>query len=148
MSFALACIESPGVETIRIMATRKVRLGGPEGPLARHILSLKEPNWQWDGTDLAQSLCPVEWGESPVWLIWETEDENPRKIHTVSGVSMEFSTDVVLQMELLEKVGDDSYQPLGKFVGEALGLSGGRLTPKAKWTWGTPKMMIGSVTLA
>ena len=147
MSFFLARVEPPGEETIRFISTCKVRLGGAEGPLARHILKLSQPEWQLDGTALAESLRPPEWSDSPVWLIWQSDRECPRKIRKITGLSTEFSTDVLVQMEFLEKISKDTYRPIGKFFGETLGLVGGRLTPQARWTWGAPKMAIGSVTL-
>lgn len=147
MSFSIARIEEKSPGQFQILETRKARLGGPEGPIAKHVLAQAQPDWSLEGPALARSLAPEEWADATLWLIWQAPEEPPYRVSHIPGVSSEFSTDLMVQLELLEAGPDNTYRPLGKLTGEALSLSGGRITPKAKWTWTAPKMSIGSTTL-
>lgn len=147
MSFRLARIEENDCGLFRIAETCKVRLGGSQGPIAKHVLAQEQPEWSISGEVLAESLRPQEWAGGAVWLLWQAPDEPPYRVSHIPGVSSEFSTDLMVQLEVLEIRADGSLRPLGKLTGEALSLSGGRLTPNAKWTWCAPKMSLGSTTL-
>jgi hypothetical protein len=147
MSFALARIEEKPDGTFALLEKSKVRLGGPDGPIARHVLAQTQAEWALDGTELAVVLRPPDWGEAPVWLIWQAPEESPSRVQRIPGVSSEFSTDLMVQLEILQPTDEGTFRPLGKLTGEALSLTGGLLTPKAKWVWTAPKMAIGSTTL-
>ena len=64
----------------------------------------------------------------------------------ICGVSREFATELLVQTELLEPVGD-SFRGTGRRSNEALRLLGGRVTPKARWVWAAPRMSIGSTVV-
>lgn len=149
MSFYLARLEETSPGAYALAETRKIRLGGPDGPIARHVLSLsnEKGDWVFQGAELAEVLRPSEWENAPVWLVWRAPDEPPYRVSCIPGVSSEFTTEVMVQMEVLESTDGTSWRPVGKFTGEALRLTGGRMTPRAKWTWAAPKMIIGSTTV-
>jgi hypothetical protein len=127
----------------------KVRLAGPEGPLARHILSLPgDSNGEWNlsSGELIALLPPAPHSgpETPL-LLWDSgePDTYPMRVLHFSGVSREFETELLVHMELLEPV-NSHLRGTGRVTNEALRLMGGRLTPKARWVWSAPKMSIGS----
>jgi hypothetical protein len=127
----------------------KVRMAGPAGPLARHILSLPaESNGEWhlNAAELSK-LLPVphsSGGELPL-LLWDSgeSDCHPMRVLHFSGVSREFETELLVHMEILEPMASHM-RGTGRITNEALRLLGGRLTPKAKWLWAPLKMSIGS----
>ncbi len=130
----------------------KVRVGGPEGPLARHILSLPPESdgvWSLSCAELALMLpvSPATGDEHPL-LLWESGDPDsvPMRVVHFSGVSDEFETELLVHMEVLEPVAAH-LRGTGRITTEALRLLGGRMTPKAKWLWAAPKMSIGSTTV-
>lgn len=127
----------------------KVRLAGPDGPMARHILGLPADStgeWNLSSAEIA-AMLPVSQPpdhEQPL-LLWDPgePDSSPMRVVHFSGISREFETELLVHMEILEPVA--SYlRGTGRICNEALRLQGGRLTPKAKWTWAAPKMSIGS----
>lgn len=127
----------------------KVRLAGADGPLARHILGLPgDSNGEWNlsSAEIAAMLpvSPPADQEQPL-LLWDSgePDASPMRVVHFSGVSRELETELLVHMEVLEPV--SSYlRGTGRITNEALRLLGGRLTPKARWVWGAPKMSIGS----
>ncbi len=127
----------------------KVRLAGPEGPLARHILNLQTGSngeWNLSSTEVT-TLLPVSKpsGSETTLLLWDSgeSDVHPMRVLHFSGVSREFETELLVHMEVLEPVGSH-LRGTGRITNEALRLTGGRLTPKARWIWTAPKMSIGS----
>ncbi len=127
----------------------KARMAGPAGPLARHILSLPpESNGEWtlSSAELAAMLpdSPLTGLEKPL-LLWDSGDPEcyPMRVVHFSGVSREFETELLVQLEVLEPV-STYFRGTGRITNEALRLLGGRLTPNAKWVWAAPKMSIGS----
>ena len=127
----------------------KVRLAGPEGPLARHILNLPAgSNGEWNlSSEEITAMLPVSKpsGSETTMLLWDSGEEEhyPMRVLHFSGVSREFETELLVHMEVLEPAG--SYlRGTGRITNEALRLTGGCLTPKARWIWTAPKMSIGS----
>lgn len=127
----------------------KVRLAGPEGPLARHILNLpagSNGEWNLSSTEITETLgnTPPS-GPETTLLLWDSgePDVHPMRVLHFSGVSREFETELLVHMEALEPVGSH-LRGTGRITNEALRLTGGRLTPKASWIWTAPKMSIGS----
>lgn len=127
----------------------KVRLAGPDGPLARHILGLPADStgaWNLSSGEITAMLAvPPPPGDEHPLLLWDPGDPDcyPMRVVHFSGVSREFETELLVHMEILEPVA--SYlRGTGRISNEALRLLGGRCTPKAKWTWAAPKMAIGS----
>lgn len=127
----------------------KVRLAGPDGPLARHILSLPgNSNGEWSlasGEIIALLPASPASGEETTLLLWDSgePESHPSRVLHFSGISREFETELLVHMELLEPVGS-VLRGTGRVTNEALRLTGGRLTPKGKWIWSAPKMSIGS----
>jgi len=132
-----------------IEAETKVRLAGPNGPLAQHILNLPaNSNGEWclGEADILAMLPNSEEnaGETRI-LLWDSgdPDAHPMRVLHFSGISQPFVTTLLVHMELLEPAGT-SIRGTGRVTNEALQLIGGFLTPKAKWCWAAPKMAIGS----
>ena len=127
----------------------KIRLAGPDGPLARHILNLpQESNGEWnlstaEITALLPCSPPAEDGQ-PL-LLWDSGEPDgwPMRVLHFSGVSREFETELLVHMEVLEPF-SGHLRGTGRISNEALRLLGGRITPKARWVWAAPKMSIGS----
>ncbi|GAA5481832.1 hypothetical protein [Haloferula sargassicola] len=127
----------------------KVRLAGPDGPIARHIMDMPDtPNGEWnlEAADLIAAVrrgSPAE-GKTEL-LLWDAGDPDtcPSRVIRICGISREFDTELLVHMEVLKKNGE-GLKPTGCNSGEALRLLGGRVTPKAKWLWAAPKMSIGS----
>jgi hypothetical protein len=130
----------------------KVRLAGADGPLARHILGLPADStgaWSLSAAEIAAMLrvAPPSDHEQPL-LLWDSgePDASPQRVVHFSGVSREFETELLVHMEVLEPA--SSYlRGTGRITNEALRLTGGRLTPKARWVWCAPKMSIGSAII-
>lgn len=130
----------------------KVRLAGPDGPLAQHILNLpagSSGEWNLNSTDITAMLpgCAPSDLETPL-LIWDCgePDSLPMRVIRFCGVSREFETELLVHMEILEAVGSH-LKGNGRLTNEALRLLGGRATPKARWMWAAPKMSIGSTVV-
>lgn len=130
----------------------KIRLAGPGGPLARHILSLPDDsNGEWilgESDILAMLPTSSTTNEETAMLLWESgdPDTHPMRVIHFSGISQGFETELLVHMELLAPAGT-SMRGTGRITNESLRLIGGRLTPKAKWIWATPKMAIGSTII-
>ena len=130
----------------------KARLAGPQGPLAAQILGLPPgSSGEWNLTD-RQLLGFFHFSapndqEVPL-LMWDSgePDSSPTRVLRICGVSREFDTELLVQTEILEAVGE-GYRSSGRHVNEALRLIGGRITPKSKWIWAAPKMSIGSTVI-
>lgn len=127
----------------------KVRLAGPDGPLARHILALPADSngeWSLSPVELSEMLpvSPPSAEEQPM-LLWESgeTDSLPMRVLHLTGVSREFETEMLVHMEILEPLAG-YLRGTGRISNETLRLLGGRLTPKARWVWATPKMPIAS----
>lgn len=127
----------------------KVRLAGPDGPLAQYILSLpKDSNGEWClvSAEIMEMLpTSPTFGSEPALLLWDSgePDAIPMRVVRFTGVSREFETELLVQMEILESI--SSYvRGTGRITNEAIRLLGGRITPKARWIWAAPKMAIGS----
>lgn len=127
----------------------KVRLTGPEGPLARHILSLPASatgEWNFTAPEIIAMLpCTAATDEETPLLLWDSgePDAPPLRIIRFCGVSREFDTELLVHMEILDGSGPHP-KGTGRITNEALRLLGGRATPKARWIWAAPKMSIGS----
>lgn len=126
----------------------KVRLAGPEGPLARHILSLpagSSGEWRLGSEEIIAQFPHNEASGGTVLLLWESGEQgiHPMRVLGFSGVSHEFETELLVHMEALEPAGS-RLRGTGRITHEALRLMGGRATPKARWIWTAPKMAIGS----
>ena len=127
----------------------KVRLTGPEGPLARHIITLpgrSTVEWSIEAAEIAVMLqCSAPSDQESQLLLWDSGDPDslPMRVVRFCGVSREFETELLVHMEILK--GTRSHvQGSGRLTNEALRLVGGRATPKARWTWAAPKMSSGS----
>ena len=127
----------------------KVRLTGPEGPLAAHIIGLpgnSSGEWNLDAGKIATLLqeAPPSEGKIPL-LLWDSgvPDSVPQRVIRFCGVSREFDTELLVHMEILGDAGG-YLKGTGRHTNEALRLLGGRATPKARWIWAAPKMAIGS----
>lgn len=150
MSFKIALVSELAPGFFRCENTRPIRLGGPAGAIARHVLALPENQSEWilEGAQLARAACPEDCpADAQPWILWETPDDPPARLCRIIGSSTEFRTELILQLEPLETAEDGAWHPCGRLTGEALALAGGRLTPNAKWTWTAPKMAIGSTTI-
>jgi hypothetical protein len=127
----------------------KVRLTGPEGPLAAHITQLparSNGEWNLDASAIASSLQFNATSDQEVpLLLWDSGEAGscPMRVIRLCGVSREFDTELLVQTEILEPTGD-GFRSTGRHTNEALRLLGGRVTPKARWLWAAPKMSIGS----
>lgn len=130
----------------------KVRLSGPEGPLARHITALPRTStgeWYLNAAEIATLLpCPYTSDEGTPFLLWDSDnpDSHPMRVVHLCGVSREFETEVLVHMEILDETGDH-VKGTGRLTNEALRLLGGRATPRARWVWAAPKMSIGSMVV-
>jgi hypothetical protein len=127
----------------------KVRLAGPGGPLARHVLALppeSKGEWNLSAAEIIPMLgtSPSSGREQPL-LLWDPglPDACLSRVVHFSGVSREFETELLVHLEILEHV-SCYFRGTGRITNEALRLLGGRLTPNARWVWAAPKMSIGS----
>jgi len=151
MAFLIALTSSVESDGVVLHDIRKVRLAGREGPLARHILDLPTGKGEWslDGQALAQSLqADIPSSEGSPALFWDNGQVPflPLRVVSLCGVSGEFETDLVVQLEILSASGT-AFVSTARQTSEALRLSGGRLTPNAAWKWAPPKMSIGSAVV-
>lgn len=130
----------------------KVRLTGPEGPLATHIIGLADnPTgaWNLNASEITAKLpCSAPSDQETSLLIWDCGEPGslPMRVVRFCGVSREFETELLVHMEILESAGDH-LKGTGRLTNEALRLLGGRATPKARWVWAAPKMSIGSTVV-
>ena len=130
----------------------KVRLTGPEGPLATHIIGLpgnSTGEWNLDASEIAGILpCSAPSDEETPLLLWDCGDPECRPMRVVRfcGVSREFETELLVHMEILDHA-NGHLKGTGRLTNEALRLLGGRVTPKARWVWAAPKMSIGSTVV-
>lgn len=134
------------------IAETTIRLAGPDGPLARHILALPEGSsgeWNLSSSEIAAMLpcSPPADNEQPL-LLWDSGEPDgcPMRVLHFSGVSREFETELLVHMEILEPF-SGHLRSTGRISNEALRLLGGRLTPNARWIWAAPKMSIGSTVV-
>lgn len=146
----LATCDSDNLLTLRTKT--KVRLTGPQGPLATHITQLparSDGAWNLDAAQIASALQfpPASEQELPL-LLWDSGEPGscPMRVIRICGVSREFDTELLVQAELLEPAGD-MFHSTGRRTNEALRLLGGRVTPQARWVWAAPKMSIGSTVV-
>lgn len=130
----------------------KVRLTGPEGPLARHITGLPRDctgEWNLNAAEITAMLpCAAPSDRESPLLFWDNGDTDsiPMRVVRFCGVSREFETELLVHMEILHGAGDH-VKGTGRLTNEALRLLGGRATPKARWVWAAPKMSIGSTVV-
>jgi len=129
----------------------KVRLTGPEGPLARHIMALAGDSSEWNlnAAEITAILpCSAPSDQETPLLLWDCGDPDchPMRVVRFCGVSREFETELLVHMEILDGAGDH-FKGTGRLTNEALRLLGGRATPKARWVWAAPKMSIGSTVV-
>ena len=130
----------------------KVRLTGPDGPLATHIIGLpgnSTGEWNLDASEIAAILpCSAPSDEEIPLLLWDCGDPECRPMRVVRfcGVSREFETELLVHMEILDHA-NGYLKGTGRLTNEALRLLGGRATPKARWVWAAPKMSIGSTVV-
>lgn len=147
MAFLLALTTRKESESLRITEAQKIRLGGPDGPIARHVLALPPEisEWSIDAKQLARELKPAGWPDDGAVLLWDSGSSPflPMLVARICGVSSEFDTELIVHLEVLTSEGD-TFQPISRLASEALRLTGGKLTPQAKWWWAPPKMSIGS----
>lgn len=151
MAFLLALTSRKESGSLRIDHIQKIRLGGTDGPIARHVLALPDDVREWDlgVAQLACDLRPPDWPaeRNPV-LLWDSGSTPflPMLVTRICGVSDDFDTELIVHLEILASDGD-TFQPISRLTSEALRLTGGKLTPKAKWWWAPPKMAIGSAVV-
>lgn len=150
MAFLLALTTRKESGSLRIAQTHKIRLGGPDGPIARHVLALPPEVSEWDlpAQQLARELKPAEWPDDGVVLLWDSGSTPflPMLVARVCGVSTESDTELIVHLEVLTSE-EDTFQPISRLTSEALRLTGGKLTPKAKWWWSPPKISIGRAVI-
>lgn len=150
MAFLLALTARKESGSLRIDQAQKIRLGGPDGPIARHVLALppEVSEWNLQAQQLARELKPAEWPDDGVVLLWDSGSTPflPMLVVRLCGVSTKFDTELIVHLEVLTSEGD-TFQPISRLTSEALRLTGGKSTPKAKWWWSPPKMSIGSVVV-
>jgi|GEM_PF-5300638 len=122
----------------------KVRLTGPEGPLAQHILELPRSThgqWNLDASEITAILpCSTPSDQETPLLLWDSNDPSylPTRVVRFCGVSREFETELLVHMEILESVGDH-VKGTRRQIHEALRLLGGYVTPQARWVLGAPQ---------
>lgn len=154
MSFLIAKVQPTSHGVFQFLDTRKARLAGPDGPIAQKVLSLPESgagDWLLTGAEIARAISPAEWADWPaenLWLLWDEGSTpfRPLRVNCIPGMSSDFSTDIIVQMEFLARE-EEGFRPMAKQNGEALGITGGKSTPKAAWSWVAPKMTLGSTTV-
>lgn len=130
----------------------KVRLTGPDGPLAKHIVGLpghSTGEWNLNALEIAALLPGSEPSDAEVPLVlWDCGDPEccPLRVIRFCGVSREFETELLVHMEILD-FDNGHLKGTGRLTNEALRLLGGRATPRARWVWAAPKMSIGSTVV-
>jgi hypothetical protein len=151
MGFFLGSVKESAAGGWTLLGRAPVRLAGPEGPLARHVLGLGEESdgtWQLSGEEIIQRLAVAPGDEGKPLLMWDPGDPEalPQRVVSIAGVSAAWETELLVQMEVLSDV-EGRLVPTGRKCGEALRITGGLQTPRATWRWTAPKMGIGSTTL-
>lgn len=147
MGFYIASTRKDTGRNLVFEAIEKVRLSGPLGPLAKRILALEAAGpWDFSGNEIAASFRESTEGGEPLLLWKSAENADPCLVTRICGTSTEFSTELLVHLEILENKGT-SWAPTGKLTSEALKLSGGCLTPASRWAWGAPAMSIGGAVI-
>jgi hypothetical protein len=146
----LATCDPDNMWTLR--GKTRIRLTGPQGPLATHITQLPERSngeWNLDAAQIAASLQVSSTTDQEIpLLLWDSGEPGscPMRVIRFCGVSKEFDTELLVQTEILEPAGE-LFRGTGRRTNEALRLLGGRVTPKARWVWAAPRMAIGSTVV-
>lgn len=150
MPFEISIVKPGPDGCLRREQTRRVKLSGPAGPLARHVLGMQpseEAAWSLPGKELARQLAPAG-EEAGSWGLFLASEGNALiHVEALLGRTGDFETEILLRGACLIEAGEALWKKSGREVAEALLLRGGRLTPAGSWAWAPPKMAIGGAIL-
>ncbi len=155
----------PGIHCCQYKRLKPIRLGGVDGPIARHARSLPagaaEKGWELTALALTQLSDLDDSGIKPVVLFDATVDSPPfillYQLHRICGITHSRQTYLSLELEVLVSHALDSHVEdfksaftvpdvqSGRRFREILQLGGG--IDGGQWKWETPALNMGAAVV-